>query len=171
MLPLWRDAEGGVWVFRLIEDEHVDTLVKTFEQVAEERGWKPEGALSRYRDRSVYFGLCVGGQLAGGLQLVMPDTAGSLACQSVWPEVVISPPNGCAHVAILALNRAYRAQGDLFWHVVVEMWRFCVGNGIDKLFIECSPRALTLYRRLGWPLKVEGELRLHWGGDLTNPHI
>ena len=29
--------------------------------------------------------------------------------------------------------------------------------------IEATPPTLRLYRRLGWPLRIIGELRLHWG--------
>jgi hypothetical protein len=163
MLPLWKDADAGIRVVRLEEHEEIEALVNVFQDVVAEKGWQPEGALSLYRDWSFYFGLEVRGQFAGGLQLELPDATGSLSCQSIWPEVNIGPSHRCAHVTILALNRAFRGQGRLFWHVVVEMWRYCVGKGINRLFIEVSPRILPLYLRLGWPLQAQGEARLHWG--------
>ena len=53
----------------------------------------------------------------------------------------------------------------LFWRLAVEMWRYCVGENIATLYIEVTPRVLPLYRRLGWPLQIRGDLRLHWGED------
>ena len=31
--------------------------------------------------------------------------------------------------------------------------------------LEATPSTLRLYRRLGWPLEVVGELRMHWGEE------
>jgi hypothetical protein len=45
------------------------------------------------------------------------------------------------------------------------MWRHCVATGIANLFIEVTPRVLPIYQRLGWPLEIQGTLRLHWGED------
>ena len=165
MLPLWKDAQSGVRVARLTEPEEIETLVCLFEKIAQEEGWEPGDALRLWQDRSVYFALEVEGQIVGGLQLVLPDTAQSVPCQSVWPEAKVGQSGRCAHIAILALDEAVRGQGLLFWRLAVEMWRHCVGTGVTTLFIEVTPRVFPLYRRLGWPLKVEGELRRHWGED------
>jgi len=165
VLPLWRDADAGVRVVRLTTAEEIESLVRLFEGIAAAEGWQPEGALRRWLDRSVYFALEVEGELAGGLQLVLPDAAGSLPCEAIWPEVPAGPAKRRAHVAILALDEAFRGQGLLFWRLVVEMWRHCVAQGVATLFIEVTPRVLPLYRRLGWPLKIQGERRRHWGED------
>ncbi len=165
MIPLWRYAESSVRVVRMTGSKEVDALIRLFEGVAEEEGWQPDGALRRNRRRSVYFALEVRGRLVGGLQLVLPDRQGTLPCHTLWPETPLGPSNRIAHVAILALEKTVRGQGILFWHLVIEMWRYCVGEGITTLFIEVTPRVLPLYRRLGWPLAIQGELRRHWGED------
>lgn len=134
-----------------------------FERIAAAEGWQPEGALRHWLDTSVYFAVEVNSQTVGGLQLVMSNREQPLPCESVWPEVPAGPSGRCAHVAILALEEAHRGQGLLFWRVVVEMWRHCVGTGITNLYLEVTPRVLPLYRRLGWPLEIQGELRMHWG--------
>ena len=167
MVPLWSDPDSRIRVVRLEETEAMERLVRLFEEVAEAERWQPEGALRRWQDRSVYFAVEVDGQLAGGLQLVLPDRAKTLPCQRVWPEVRIGPAYRCAHVAILALRKTYRGQSLLFWRLVVEMWRYCVAEGIATLFIEVTPRVLPLYQRLGWPLTICGELRPHWGEDCS----
>lgn len=162
VLPLWKDTGTGAQVLRLTEPEEVEVLVSLFEGIAATEGWQPEGALQLWRNRSVYFALKVDKQFAGGLQLVLPDPAGTLPCQTIWPEVQAGPSSR-AHVAILALDEAFRGQGILFWHLVIEMWRYCVGTGIATLYLEVTPRVLPLYQRLGWPLEIRGELRTHWG--------
>lgn len=167
MLPLWEDAASGVRVVRLTEPEEIETLVRLFEDVADVEGWHPEGALRLWLSHSVYFALLVQGKIVGGLQLVLPDALGALPCQTLWPEVAAGSSHCAAHIAILALEEAYRGQGLLFWRISVEMWRYCVGEGIAHLFIEVTPRVLPLYRRLGWPLGIVGELRLHWGEDCS----
>ena len=167
MLPLWEDVAQVVRVVRLTDADEIEALVSLFEGVANAEGWEPAGALRLWLTRSVYFALQVHGQVVGGLQLVLPDTAGTLPCQTLWPEVPVGPARRDAHIAILVLDEAYRGQGLLFWRLAVEMWRFCVGEGIARLFIEVTPRVLPLYRRLGWPLGIVGELRLHWGEECS----
>ncbi len=121
MLSLWRGAATGVEVVRLTEAAEVAEVVRRFEDVTQAEGWQPAGALRRWMSRSVYFGVQVEGELAGGLQLVLPDTRGTLPCQDLWPEVplreVTSPTrstrNGSgrhryAHVAMLAVEAARR---------------------------------------------------------------
>lgn len=165
MLPLWEETKPILRIARLTQEEEVETLMRLFEGVAEAEGWQPEGALRHFQDHSVYFALEVEGQLAGGLQLVLPDASQRLPCQNLWSEVTVGPANRCAHVAILALKEQFRGRSFLFWHLVVEMWRHCVREGIVRLFIEVTPRVLPLYQRLGWPLQIQGELRRHWGED------
>jgi GNAT superfamily N-acetyltransferase len=162
MVLLWSDAESGVQVTRMSTPEEAEALVCLFEQIARAESWQPGGALRRWPNRSVYFALEVAGQLAGGLQLVLPDPFGALPCQAIWPEVPAGSSRS-AHVAILALDEAFRGRGILFWHLVIEMWRYCVGVGIATLYLEVTPRVLPLYHRLGWPLELQGELRIHWG--------
>lgn len=165
MRGLWKDAQSGVRVTRLTEAVEIEAVVRLFEEVAAAEGWQPEGALRQWLDRSVYFALERQGQGIGGLQLVLPDGVGKLPCQVLWPELPAGPASGRAHVAILALSEPFRGQGSLFWTLGVELWRYCVGEGIATLFIEVTPRVLPLYRRLGWPLQIEGELRRHWGEE------
>jgi hypothetical protein len=165
VVPLWRDAERGVRVLRLTRPSEKEELVRLFESVAAAEGWQPEGALRRWRDRSLYFSLEVEGRLSGGIQVVLPDAAGSLPYQEIWPELPVGRPDRCVHVAVLALDEAVRGQTLLFWRLAVEMWRHAVAAGVTTLSLEVTPRVLPIYRRLGWPLEVRGELRPHWGED------
>lgn len=170
MLLLWENIWQGACVVQITDTEEVETLVGLFENVARVEGWQPEDALRHNRENSVYFGLYVQGQLAGGLQLVRSvlrdDSRGVLPCQVVWPEIPVPLPlSRRAHVSVLALDASVRGQGNLFWMLVVEMWRYCVGEGIATLFIEVTPRVLPLYQRLGWPLKIQGERKVHWGEE------
>ena len=165
MFLLWKDTDSNVRVVQLEEATEKETLVRLFETVAAAEGWQPEGALRHGAERSIYFALERQGQLIGGLQLVRPDARGMLPPQSLWPEVSIGSGDRCGHVAVLALHEAFRGQPLLFWHLVVEMWRYCIGEGLTSLLIEVTPRVLPLYQRLGWPLEIRGELRRHWGED------
>ena len=159
-------ADDNVRIVRLTEQDEISALIRLFEGVAAAEGWQPGGALQSWRGRSIYFGLQISGHLVGGLQLVLPDGAGALPCQNVWPEVpLIGPARRNAHIAVLAIEEASRGQGILFWRLVVEMWRYCISAGIAMLFIEVTPRVLPIYRRLGWPLVIQGQLRRHWGED------
>lgn len=172
MLTLWRGGtQDNVQVARsagLDDLQSVEALLRLFEGIAFEEGWQPGGAIRLWKGRSIYFVLEVDGHLAGGLQLVQAAPSSqspTLPCQSVWPEVSIF--ENAAHIAILALMEQHRGQeqGLLFWRLGVEMWRWCVGEGIGTLYIEVTPRVLPIYQRLGWPLRICGEKRLHWGED------
>ena len=165
MLPLWEDTKSKVRVGRLTLPEEIETLVRRLEEAALRQGWQLTDDLRRFSDRSVFFVLEVGEQLAGGLQLVRPDPSGALPYQELWPEVQCGIPGLSAHVIILALDKSVRGQSLLFWRLVVELWRFCVAEDIATLFLETTPRILPLYRRLGWSLQSRGELRRHWKGD------
>jgi hypothetical protein len=165
MIPLWSDAERQIRVGRWTEAEEIETLFQFFEMVAENEGWRPDGAIRAWQPHSLYFALEEEKTLLGGLQLTLPDDQGKLPCQSLWTEVELGAPARCVHVAILALAAEARGRTFLFWRLVVEMWRSCVGRGITTLYLEVTPRVLPLYRRLGWPLEVVGALREHWGED------
>lgn len=156
--------QSGIEVVRLTENHEIEELVRFFEAVSEEQGWQPGAALRDFRPQSVYFALnrADGESFIGGLQLVLPDAGGRLPCQTVWPDVQGTLQRS-AHIAILAVEAAYRGTPLLFWHLAVEMWRYGVGHGLTTLFIEVTPRVLPLYRRLGWPLHIVGERRIHWG--------
>ena len=165
MVPLWRDTGRSVRVVRLTGKQEIEALVELFEEIAAAEGWQPDGALRLWQGRSVYFALEVEGRLVGGVQVVRPDADGTLPYQEIWPEVPIGRPDRRTHVAVLALDEAVRGQSLLFWRLVVEMWRHAVGEGIATLSLEVTPRVLPIYRRLGWPLEICGELRRHWGED------
>ena len=165
MRPLWSNAEQGVQVVRLEEPGEIETLVRFFEGVADAEEWQHNGALRLWIKHSVYFALEVQGQIAGGLQLVVPNAEGTLPCQNVWPEVAVPSKNHVAHIAILALDANVRGKQKLFWPLTAEMWRYCVGERIATLYFEVTPRVQPLYQRLGWPLVIKGERRIHWGED------
>lgn len=154
------DRSSRVWV--VDAPAEVAAVRALFARVAREEGWQPDGALEADADRSVYFALSVVGELAGGLQLVLPDGKGRLPCHALWPEVPTDPARS-AHVAVLALERPYRGRQALFWLLGVALWRYCLAEGIETLSLEVTPRVLPLYRRLGWPLTIHGDLREHWG--------
>jgi hypothetical protein len=164
-----RSTEGGksmetavaVEVVPLTVAGEIESLMRLFEQVAEEEGWQPEGQLRAERPTARYLALTVGGELAGGLQVVLPDTAGCLPYLAVWPETAV--PGRTAHATVLAVRREHRGRPSLFWLLCSEAWRLCVMEGIDGLVIEATPDMLRRYRRVGWPLEVVGDLRTHWG--------
>lgn len=152
-------------------------LVDLFEQIAREEGWHPGGELRAHISRSVYFYLRLGHdsppdgslepEFIGALQLVLASATGSIPSAGVWPEVDFTARHRrIAHVAVLALRKEWRGRKDafmLFWLLAVAMWRYCVREGIEELWLEATPRVLATYQRLGFPLTVRGELREHWG--------
>lgn len=162
-------------------DSRAQALIRLFEQLAREEGWQPGGELRSYLARSTYFAAYASqgtgsAELIGGLQLVGADSSGSsavLPCQKVWPEIDVlgtATPGRIGHVTMLALAKPWRGATDgngvpLFWHLGVELWRHCAVLGIETLWLEATPRTLSCYRRLGWPLVVRGPLRQHWGED------
>ena len=152
-------------VCRLVSPHEVAALVACFEGIAREQGWRPGEALERHRARSVYWGAWVGERLAGGLHLVPLRGLASPPHRAVWPEVDVSGGGDVAHVLILALRPEYRGRAGLLWPLCVALWRFCAAEGIQTLLLEATPPTLSVYRRLGFPLEVVGELREHWGED------
>jgi hypothetical protein len=171
MLTLWRDVDGGVGVTQLTHSNEIADLVELFAAIAHEQGWQPAGALQRHLSRSVYFGLqeaLPSATLVGGLQLVLPGPGGHLPCYEVWPEA--GPPQSTgstrlAHIAMLGILEEHRGDSLAFWRLAVEMWRYCVEQRLSTLLIEVTPRVLPLYRRLGWPLQILEQPRMHWGEE------
>ncbi len=156
-------GQAGVSVDRLTADADVETLMGLFEQVAAEEGWQPEGKLRAEYPAVRYLAVTVGGELAGGLQIVLPDAAGCLPYLAVWPETAV--PGRTAHATVLAVRREHRGRPTLFWMLCSEAWRLCIQEGIDGLVIEATPGMLDRYRRVGWPLEIVGDLRRHWGDE------
>jgi hypothetical protein len=114
--------------------------------------------------QSVYFSLRINGRLAGGLQLVRPSATKQLPFHRVWPELPLAS-NTSAHVVMLALDRSHRGAQSHFWLLCAEMWRYCWSQHITELWLEATPSTMGVYRRLGWPLQIAGDLRRHWGED------
>lgn len=146
----------------LAEPEKIEELLLLFEQVAREQGWQPGEQLRAYGSHSIYFALMMGGQVCGGLHLVLGGNGTALPCLSVWPELELGGRANVADIALLALEPSCRGMQALFWPLCVEMWRCCRSRGIVQLWAEVTPANLRRYRRLGWPLRAAGPLRLHW---------
>jgi len=143
-------------------------LIALFQAISDEQGWNPGNQLQAYPRNSAYFGLFALGEngeetLIGGLQLVTGNGDEGLPVLTVWPELGLWGNPHVADIALLALSREHRGRPELFWLLCVEMWRYCRGHEITDLWVEVTPAKLALYRRLGWPLRIAGELRLHWG--------
>ena len=161
---LFRNQEG-MQVGVLTETQQVERLLAVFADVAAEQGWQPGAYLQQRPATARYIAAQAGNEVVGGFQVVLPDAEGRWAFQSVWPEVTLETAPRTAHIAILAIQPQYRGSVRLFWSLCAECWRFCVGQGIEALTLEVTPLMLRRYCRLGWPLEVIGDLRLHWGED------
>lgn len=142
-----------------------ESLIALFEHIAAAEGWQPGDALHRYKARSLYLVALLDGEMQGGAQLVLPDAAGDLPGCEVWPEIDQTGAGPAAHVAVLALQPEARGHVSLFGRLCVELWRQCSSLGFETLWLEATPGTLRVYRRLGWPLEIVGELRTHWGED------
>jgi len=142
-----------------------EELRRLFAQIADEQGWQPGVQLQTLGSTSVYLALRLGGEIIGGLQLVRSDNEFELPCLGIWPEINLDGQTDIAHIRILALSRQYRGKGDLFWLLCVELWRYCAASGISQLYLEVTPPTLRVYRRIGWPLQIVGDLRSHWGEE------
>jgi hypothetical protein len=158
-------SQGMNQVALLTESAEANQLLILFQSVADELGWNPGEWLRHCPNNSLHFGTLEKGELAGGLQMVLPDGSGRFPCHRVWNEVEIANPTHTAHITILALGAEFRGHEGLFWGLCVEMWRYCVEKNIEAVLLECTPPMLKLYRRIGWPLNVIGELRMHWGEE------
>jgi hypothetical protein len=145
--------------------DETEPLVRLFEQIACEQSWQPGQGLRSHQPVSLYLALTVAGELAGGLQAVPGLLADPLPYRVVWPEVNTPDLAATAHVTMLALARQYRGRPSLFWLLCVELWRWCHAGNIHTLFLEATPATMRVCQRMGWPLEIVGELRLHWGED------
>ena len=155
----------AVAVVTLQSIDEIKAIIALFAEIAREQSWQPGDQLSAYQDCSTYFALKCGSEWIGGLQLVLAGKAAMLPCLTVWPELQLLGRPEVADIAMLALRQQYRGQRLLFWLLCIEMWRYCEASGISQLWVEVTPTNLRLYRRLGWPLKIVGPLRPHWGED------
>ncbi len=138
-------------------------LVGLLEQIAAELSWQPGQQLRSYAPQAVHFAAYAGGLLAGGMQLVPAALCTTLPCELVWPEVKLPRRAETAHISIMALCREQRGTAKLLWPLCIAMWRYCAANGITDISLEVTPKLYQLYKRLGWPLEIVGDLRLHWG--------
>jgi GNAT superfamily N-acetyltransferase len=148
------------------QPEEAEPILRLFEKIASEEGWQPNGEIRAHQERSVYLGVWEEDRIVGGLQLVSPDASGHLPTHKVWGELpVIENKETVLHAAVLALLPEYRGKdnGAVFWNLGVELWRYCVETGVKSLWLEATPKTMRGYRLLGWPLVVQGELRVHWG--------
>lgn len=139
------------------------TVIELLEEIAAELCWQPGRQLRDYQTQAVHFAAYAGGVLAGGLQLVPASLGETLPCERVWPEVRLPRRADTAHIAIMALRREHRGTAGLLWPLCIALWRYCAVNHIADISLEVTPHLYRLYRRLGWPLEVVGELRPHWG--------
>ena len=158
-------TQGASEVALLTEPSEVEELLTLFQQVADELSWRPGEFLHSAPTHSQHFAGFVEGKLAGGIQLALQDEAGHLPCQNVWSELQFSREDRLGHVTMMALAPEYRGCPGLFWSICVELWRYCVRRKLDGIILECTPPMYKLYCRIGWPLKIIGELRMHWGEE------
>ncbi|MCX6378618.1 MAG: hypothetical protein NT023_03950, partial [Armatimonadetes bacterium] len=140
-------------------------LLALFRRVAHELSWQPGEYLNAIPEQSLHFAGIADGVLAGGIQLALQDENGRLPCQQVWSELQFSKEDRLGHVTMMALAPEFRGCPGLFWSICVELWRYCVGRKLEGIILECTPPMFKLYRRIGWPLKIIGELRMHWGEE------
>ena len=154
----------GVFVQACGEGE-ADQLIALLEGIAAELSWQPGEQLRRYEDQAAHFAASVDGVLAGGMQLVPASRCETLPCELVWPDVCLPKRGETAHISVLAVRQEYRGGAGLLWPLCVAMWRYCVEHHIEDISLEVTPDLYRLYRRLGWPLEIVGDLRQHWGED------
>nr|ACX33975.1 N-(4-amino-2-hydroxybutyl) tetradecanamide synthase [uncultured bacterium RM44] len=160
MKTLWES--GGAQVALMESREETSHMVGILEGIAAELSWRPGTQLRDYQDRAAHLAVLVGSEIVGGLQIVTSPSADCLPYRLVWPEVCVPDGAAIADITILALRKEYRARFNLFWPLCVELWRHCVAEGATEMRLEATPDTLRLYRRIGWPLEVIGDLRLHW---------
>ncbi len=140
-------------------------LVGLLERIAAELSWQPGQQLRAYAPDAVHFAAYVDHTLAGGMQLVPATGCATLPYELVWPHVRLPRRAETAHISILAIRREYRGTAELLWPLCIAMWRYCAVHHIADISLEVTPNLYRLYRRLGWPLEIVGDLRLHWGED------
>ncbi len=152
-------------VVQLCGADETARLINVLEGIAAELSWQPGEQLRSYQAQAVHFAAYVDGSLAGGMQLVPAPLCQTLPCELVWPEVRLPRRAQTAHISVLAVRREYRGTAELLWPLCVAMWRYCAAHRIADISLEVTPKTLRLYRRLGWPLEVVGDLRPHWGEE------
>lgn len=148
----------------LTAPNEIASLLEQLGRIAAELLWQPADQIHAHADQAVHIAALEGDKTAGGLQVIVNNEVSSLPCLNVWPEVSMGM-QPAARITILALEREYRGHPGLFWPLCVELWRWCQAAGIRTLFLEATPATMRVYQRMGWPLEVAGELRLHWGED------
>jgi len=158
------EACGKAQVVSLAPGAETDALIGFFGRIAAELAWQPGDQLCLYQDAALHLAVRVGEELAGGLQVIIGAGEAGMPYRRVWPEAGTAGA-ATAHVTILALEKKYRGHPGLFGPLCVELWRCCSDRNIERIVIEATPPTLRLYRRLGWPLKIIGELRPHWGEE------
>jgi len=124
--------------------------------------WQPGDQISAYPDSSVYFAFEDAGRIQGAVQLVRGGTSEGLPVLKVWPELELAGRADVADVALVALRKEARGRRHLYWALYAAMWRFCLRERISELWMEVPHEKLESYRGLGWPLSVEGALRMQW---------
>ena len=140
----------------------VAQIVALYEVAAVEMAWQPGDQITAYPASSVYFAFECGGQIQGAVQLVRGGTSEGLPVLKVWPELDLAGRRDVADVALVALRKELRGRRHLYWALYAAMWRYCVRERIAELWMEVPHEKLESYRGLGWPLSVEGPLRLQW---------
>jgi hypothetical protein len=140
----------------------VAQIVALFEEAAVEMAWQPGDQITAYAESSIYFAFESDGQVQGAVQLVRGGTREGLPVLKVWPELDLAGRSDVADVALVALRKEFRGRRHLYWALYAAMWRYCVRAGITDLWMEVPHEKLASYRGLGWPLTVEGPLRLQW---------
>lgn len=156
---------AGLSVSSLSAFRETDALIGLLEEIAAELSWQPGEQLRDYASQAVHFAAYIDGALAGGLQLVPASACAVLPCERVWPDARLPRREQTAHISVPAVWREYRGGAGLLWPLCVAMWRYCAERGVLDISLETTPKVYALYRRLGWPLEVVGDLRPHWGED------
>lgn len=152
-------------IVSLTTPDEAETLVCVLEEIAQELGWQPGNSLRHHLADAYHVAVLVGETVVGGLQAALGAPTGTQSHQGVWHDVHLPDPLGVLHVTMLALKEDQRGQPHLFGSLCVELWRLCVASGVHTILLEATPPTLRVYRRLGWPLEIIGDLRLHWGEE------
>ena len=156
------EGPGDTRISQLTGTDEIDNLLTQLERIAAELSWQPGDQIRAGATDASHLVGVVENRVAGGLQVIVENEAVSLPCRKVWPEVQTGQ-GPAAHVTILALEREYRGRPGLFWPLCVELWRWCQAGGVATLMLEATPATMRVYQRMGWPLEIVGDLRLHWG--------
>jgi N-acyl-L-homoserine lactone synthetase len=153
---------NGYTIELLTEADEVSGLVATLERIGVGEGWTPGTAISDYARDAFHLAAAKHGQIVGGAQIVFGSQSIRLSFADIWPEAVPTAP-ALAHVSVLALDRAHRGPDSPFLPMCGELWRLCQTEGMCEIWHEVTPSTLRLYRRMGWPLEIVGQERMHWG--------